>query len=239
MKLTKLLAFGALASAVSLMGGCGGSGGNSLPDPALRVINLAPDVNIDVDLNNSTLVSNVPFLATNTNFSSKTADPYDFFIRESGSGSDLVAEAYTLSKNVDYLYLVFGLKNFGSEPLKRLRGSLLSFSRTAPNGTKARVLAFNAYVRATGFETPAVQFRSPGDSPQISFPVTAFGGGTSLELDAGSTTLQARVSGAEEVVAEATQVLDPGKIYLMVLSGVEGGSGVTAPAIRFFQIQTE
>ena len=227
-----------ISAALLLIAGCGGGGGNELRDAQFRVINLSPGTSIDVSADDSVAVREVDYLEDGTRFVSKDGDTYDFFVRENGTTADLVAEAVSLVDDQDYLYVTLGLKEFGDEPLKRLRGALLNFDRRRPNGTKARIIAVHAYVQAAGSQTPSVQFRGPGDSPQVATGVVPFGGAALLELDAGPQTLEIRPEGGEGALTTSTTTFLPGRIYVAAFTGIEGGTGDQAPALRFFEIET-
>ena len=231
MKSVRILGLGALAVTILACGG-GGVTTVELPDPKVRLINLAPAVSLDLVVNDSAIVSNAGSGGSATTFTSVAAEEKDFSINENGSSIVIDSQARTLNKDTDHLVLAFGLKDFGTENVKRLRFDFFGVNRVVPNGNKARVYAFNSFVRATGEDSYAVIFKNPGTNPTISFNAVDFGQIASSEIDAGPTTLTAQRQFTETEVVTTTKNFEAGKIYLMVFGGQE-----PSPAITFFEIQ--
>lgn len=231
MKSARILGLGALAITILA---CGGGSGTTaeLPDPNFRLINLAPSVALDFVVNDTTVVSNAASGGSTTTFSSVAAEEKDFSINENGSSIAIDSQSRTLNKDTSHLALAFGLKDFGTENVKRLRFDFFGVNRVAPNGNKARVYAFNSFVRATGEDSYAVTFKNPGTNPTISFNAVDFGQITSSEIDAGPTTLTAQRQFTETEVVTTTKDFEAGKIYLMVFGGQEPTATIT-----FFEIQ--
>lgn len=223
-----LLAIGSLI-------GCGGSG-SPLPDPNYRFINLCPDASLDLLVNDDTEFANVAFMQDPTDFKSVKSEIKDFSIEENGSTVIIDSQTNTLAGNTDTLVLAYGLNNFGTEPEKRLRIGFQQINRIAPNGTKSRVYAMNAFNRDLGNQNYSVVFKNPGTLATITFSAVALGGVTMQEIDAGPTTLVAQRENTETEVASVTKTFEAGKIYLMVLTGTESGTGALAPTINFIEI---
>jgi len=231
MKCARIVGLGALAITILA---CGGGGGTpaELPDPNFRLVNLAPGVSLDFYVNDAVAVSNVGFGATSTSFRSTKSEEQDFSVNENESSIVIDSQAKTLNKNSNHLAIAFGLKDFGTENLKRLRFDFFDVNRLVPNGNKSRVYAFNSFVRSTGEDSYAVTFKNPGLNPVIQFNAIDFGQITSNEIDAGPTTLTAQRQFTESEVVTVTQNFEAGKIYLMVFGGQE-----PSPTITFFEIQ--
>lgn len=236
MKLRSGLAVFGFLSMVGTMVACGGGSSSVLPDPNNRFINLCPDANLDLLVDDTTEYSNIAFLDSTTLFKSVKSEVKDFGIAENGSTVLIDAISATLPGNTDTLVLAYGLNNFGSENEKRLRLSFQSVNRVAPNGSKSRVYAMNAFNRLAGNQNFAVIFKNPGTISTVNFPGVAFGGVTMQEIDSGPVTLVAQRENTETEVATVTKTFEPGKIYLMALTGNEGGAGAFAPTITFIEI---
>lgn len=217
---------------------CGGGGGTILPDPNYRFINLCPDASLDLMVDDDTTVTNVAFLADTTLFQSVKSEDKDFSILETGSTVVIDSQATTLGGNTDTLVIAFGLNNFQTENEKRLRFIFQQVNRVAPNGTKARVYAMNAFNRDFGNQNFAVTFKNPGTISTVNFNPVNLGELDVKEIDAGPVTLVAQRLNTETVVATVTKTFESGKVYLMALTGTESGTGAQAPTISFIEIPT-
>ena len=215
--------------------GCGGSG-SPLPDPNYRFINLCTDVTLDFVIDGTVTVPNVGFMDSTTTFKTVEAKIKDFGIEQNGSTVLLDNQAFTLTGNTDTLMVAFGLLNNGTETEKRAQFAQESVNRIAPNGTKARVYAFNAFDRDPGNQNFSIIFKNPGTLSSINFPSIAFGNMTMLEIDASTQTLVAQRENTETEVATVPKTFEAGKIYVMALTGTESGTGATAPTINFIEI---
>ncbi len=234
-----VLGVSAVIAALTLAG-CGGGGGTgtSVKKPKIRVFNASPDSNpIRLDLNTDTLEPAVPYLDASTVFKSKNPATYDVGLFDSISGDSLWAETATVSNNTSYVFIAFGLENFGSETIKRIRTVELSVDLTPPVGNKATLLVFHAFNRGVGLDTPAIDFQNPGDNPQFQLTNITYGNGQSLTVDSGSAlTFQARRNGTEQVYATSTPTLDAGGVYLVLVSGIDGAASPQDPQINYFKL---
>ncbi len=236
-RLFAALAVGLLAL---LFAGCGGGGnGPNLPDPIIRFINSSPDSNpLDFFINTDKDASALAYLSSSIDITTKQGD-HDLTVQDSTTQNELDAIAFTFSRNVKYVGLTVGLENFGTENLKRLQLLAFSYDKTPPNGTKARLLIVHGYMRAPGFDTPNIDFQSPGNNPQFSSPNIAFASSPAvLLIDAGvSLPFQARRAGTENVLAsDPGTTFDAGGIYLTLVTGVEAQVGVEAPQIKYIKL---
>jgi hypothetical protein len=231
MKTAKLLGLGALAIMILA---CGGGGGTTaeVPDPTIRVVNLSPSVGVDFYVNDTVVASNVATGGSSPSFLPTENAEQDYALHETGSGIAIDSQSKTLNKNSNHLAIAFGLKDFGTENAKRLRFDFFEVFRLAPNGNKARVYAFNAFVRTPGEDSYAVVFKNPGLNPVLQMSPVDFGQITSAEIDAGPITLTAQRQFTETEVVTVTKDFEAGKIYLMVFGGQD-----PTPTITFFEIQ--
>lgn len=217
--------------------GCGGSVGK-LPDPNYRFINFCTDASLDMLIDDTTEFTNIAFLDSTTLFKTTESKIEDFSIEETGSTVVLDNQTQTLPTNSDNLFIAFGLKDFGTENEKRLRFLSQPINRAIPNGSKARVYGMNTYNRSVGNQNFAVIFKNPGTISTINFNPVNFGDVTVQEIDAGPTTLTAQRQNTDTEVATVTKNFEAGKVYLMALTGIEGGTGAATPAINFIEIPT-
>jgi hypothetical protein len=239
MRPSSLNRFVCLSTLCLVLFGCGGDGSkNTLtnPDkPTLTAVNASPDsVGLDFRVGDEAVGSGLSYLQTSPRVS-KDADDYDVTIRPTSGGIDADDQVLTTVDGRDYILLALGLANYGDEPIKRLRLSPFDFDRTVPNGNKARLIVINSYIRQPGFETPAIDFQD-GDVPQFQLTNIAFGAHQSILVDAGTIIFQARRTGSELVYATKTQTFESGKIYVVLLTGVEGETGAKVPQIAFLPI---
>lgn len=224
--------------AAAFVVGCGGNGTDSslAPDPIVMWVNVSPDSSpIDFFVDGELKANNRTYLATPEPFASIEPGDSDCTIAPDG-GDEAWSEAVGLNRDESYIIASFGLQNYGTENLKRMRIAILRTDRTGQNNS-ARIFIFHAYNRAQGFQTPALDFQNPGNNPQYRKDGILFGNRVDLIVDAGSYTFVARRSGTEsEVTPQITKNFESGKIYLAVITGVEGATGAQAPKIEFFDI---
>jgi hypothetical protein len=220
--------------------GCGGGGGGTTDTPrtpAVRAVNASPDSTaLDFLLDDRTVGSKLPYLGSAADFANVDAGDYDLIVRENAEGSDIDNLVVSLTGQRSMVAVAVGLKNFGTENLKRLRVVPIEVDRSLPNGNKARLIVVNGFSRATGFETPSVDFQD-GENPQFKLEDIEFGRSKAMVIDAGSVNFQARRSDSELVYAEGTQTFGPGKIYLAVVAGIEGEAGTKAPRIHYVELR--
>lgn len=221
-----------------VLAACGGGGGGSSPNkPRLRYLNASPDASpLSFSLDGNLRASGIGYLDLSPEFDEEDADSYDLTVKEDGDNPDF--DAITASFGDDREYMVFGvgLENFGTETLKRLRLFVSEVSLTAPNGNKSRIYVLHAFNRATGFDTPNIDLRNPGDNPQYKVENISYGTIGALEIDASTQTFVARRSSSESVYVTKTETFVGGGIYIGIVSGVENAVGPTAPAITFIRI---
>lgn len=219
-------------------GGSGGGGGSN--DPTMRFYNASSDsISLNFLLDDDVVGQQLAYGQSTANFADQDADTRDLRLQENGTSIDIWSEVITLQKDRHYLVTALGLENFGSENLKRLRFVVNEINRTPPNGTRARLVIIHCYNRATGFETPSLDFQTPGDNPQFRAADIGYGASKILEVDAGNQTYEVRRGGTENVLFSKNVTLGGGKIYAVYLLGVEGETGSAEPKIEFVEIQPD
>jgi len=241
-----VLAIAACALA-ALLSGCGGGGNPSgLPDPLIRFVNCSPDSNpLDFFINLDNKAPALTFLSSTGDLSTKRGDK-DISVQDSTNQIEQDALSFTFADDNKYVSMTVGLENFGAENQKRLRLLAFQYDKNAPNGSTARLLIVHAYMRATGFDTPNIDFQGGNtgtydpNNPQFKVTDVPFANATpsTLEVDSGVPLIfQARRAGTENVVAsDASTTFDAGGIYLALITGVEGGAGVEAPQVKYIKI---
>jgi hypothetical protein len=238
--MSRWLWFALLLFAAFFVSSCAGGGGNPEDDPTVRVANASPDsTSLEFLLNDDVHVGPVPYLGSTPSFVSLEQDVIDIRIREVGATMELWAEVLNFANDNHFLLVAAGLENYGTEVEKRLRLVTVNVNRTAPNGNKARLYVLHGYSRQSGFQTPAIDFQTPGDNPQFEIEEIDFGTTKDVEVDSGALIFEARRTGTQNVLVSAPVTLGAGKIYLVIVSGIEGATGVQAPQISLIELQTE
>lgn len=224
-----------------LAAGCGGGGTSSLLDkPEVMFFNASPDIaGLDFYLDDTLLAANVAFEA-GSDF--VITDPQDrdigIFEANTTNNFDLIFD--TFERNKHYLVSSIGLADFGNDFKKRVRVVLTEVDRHIVQGTKSRLIILHAYCREEGFETPAIDFQSPGNNPQYKASNIEFAETSTLLIDAGVRSFDARRTGTEEVYASLTNfTFGAGKIYLVYVTGVENGVGNAAPQVIVKEIPSK
>lgn len=226
------------AIAVSLVAcGGGGGGGGSTNDPRIRYVNASPDTApVTFTLDDGDEATGVGYLGLSSAFEDLEQESYDVSVREDGDNPSLDAFTTQFTNDNEYLLACVGLKNFGSEPFKRLRLVNLQINLTAPNGSRSRIYVLHAFNREGGLDTPNIDMRNPGDNPQYKVENIAFGALGTLEIDASTQTFVARRNNSESVYATETFTFAGGGIYLAIVGGIENAGGVQTPQIEFIRL---
>lgn len=235
------------------MSGCAGGGAlNVLPDPTYRFVNASVDSTLNVSLNDVDVATGVAYLGSTPNFASveyrsESDGGYDATVYVPGTETE-VRNYQEWSRDAEYIWVAYGLRNYGTEQTKRLDQLHFRVDRDAPVGNRARLVIFNALVERDGVDPYAVDFRSydptnpaGSENPQFSKGNLAFGSFDSnsnvLDIDSGTLTFQARQSAADAAViyAQKTYTFSPGGVYLALVSG-KVGSTTTPPTITYVQL---
>lgn len=235
----------ALATAALAAMSCGGGGGTGeVVKPKIRFLNASPDSSgvdytFDLDVRGTDVQFQQvqPAIGANPSFIEVDPKAYDVITSDHNTAEQLDAQALNVTASNTFLFASFGLRNYGTEPLKRFRTTMFPLDMTAPNGNKAKLFVFHGFMRATGFETPPVDFQNPGDNPQYRITGIDFGNSNTITVDSGnSLTFEVRRSGTEQVYVSSTPTLDAGGIYFVLITGVEGGAGPQAPSVTYLKL---
>lgn len=207
---------------------CGGGGGGSADNPVIMFVNSSADANgLDFKMNDTVEASNLSFLATTPDFEEfefkgADVDGWDVSLHLNVDDTEIDRQAIIFPTNSDTLVIAHGIKNFAvGEEIKRLRFTPISANRLQPNGNKARLIIFHGFERSLGNTTPAVEFRNPTETPLNNTGSINPGASATLLVDSGSQDWEIRRAGASGVFATKTQILQSGKVYLVLLSGIE------------------
>lgn len=228
------------------LAGCGGGGKGRVTDATLRVFNAVCDsTSLDIIAADNDgeypFGTNLPYLGSSPNFARIEGKEYDFILRESGTSNELWAILAQLVANRHYMLVAVGLQNYAlGEEEKRAQLTGIDIDRAKPNGNKARIVVVHNYNRMVGFETTPIDFQTPGDNPIFKIENILPQNFSTVEIDADGVTpltVEARRAGSELILVSETTTLGAGKIYLVLVSGLEGGAGVQAPRIEFIEVQ--
>jgi hypothetical protein len=181
-------------------------------------------------------------LASGTGSDFALTDPQDrdVSVHDAGTTTEYDLILQTFARNKHYVLSNIGLVNFGGEFEKRLRLVATEVDRHLLNGSKARLVIFHAFSRASGFQTPNIDFQNPGNNPQYKAGNIEFATSSVMTIDAGVRTFEARRAGTEEVFATLTNYdFGVGRMYLVFVMGVEGGAGAQTPQIVVKEIPTK
>ena len=226
----------ALLAALSVLAGCGG-GGAGLPDPRLRFVNACSDsTSLGLTVDDEPVLTSQALFGISDVGTVDTGER-DVTLVESSPTSQLDALVVTFTNDTDTLIAAVGLENYGAEPLKRAQLAVTKINTQAPNGTKARLIVIQGFNRASGLNTPQVDFKNPGDNPQYVLSNIDPAAIRSFDVDSGSQTFGVyRTGTSTEYIAPSALTLEAGKIYLVMLTGVEGETGTLTPAMTLTAI---
>ncbi|QYK53916.1 MAG: DUF4397 domain-containing protein [Fimbriimonadaceae bacterium] len=207
---------------------CGGGGGSSQDKPVIMFVSSSADAGgLDFKMNDDISASNLAYLGTTPNFAEfdfrgADVDGWDVSLHLTGGGTEIDRQAIVFGIGTDSLVIAHGIKNYSvGEEVKRLRFTPISANRLQPIGNKARLIIFHGFERSAGKSTPAVEFRNPSETPLYNTGSINPGASATLLVDSGSQDWEIRRAGASGVFASKTQNLQPGKVYLVLLSGIE------------------
>lgn len=188
----------------------------------VMIVHASPNApNVDVRLNNTVALTNVPFPA-NSEYNTVTAGNTNIKISATGTTN------YVIDANVNFManmnYSVFAI-----DSVNKIKAAVVSDNLATPASGKAHVRFFHLSPNA-----PAVDIAVTGGS--VLFPNRSFNDqstNTSLQnftpVDAGTYNLEVRVAGTTTVALPLPGVsLAAGKIYTVFAKGFLGGTGAQA-----------
>lgn len=243
-----LLAAGSVLMAGLGLSGCGGENvGIELPDPVLMFLNASPDSgDIEFLLNGEVVQPGLAYLEKSPQFieveyESDQDGGYDLTTKDAASDLEFDREFVVFNRDTSNLIVAVGIRDhLDSEPEKRVRHYRFTLDRIQPIGNKSRLIVVHAMNRQPGDMTPSIQFRNPGDNPQYRLNDIAVGAARTLVVDSGTWDWEVRRQDADGEVIYATstgKALEPGKIYIVLVSGIENDPEPTRqPVITFYEI---
>ena len=188
----------------------------------VMIVHASPNApNVDVRLNNTVALTNVPFPG-NSEYNSVAAGNTNIKISPTGTTT------YVIDANVPFMaemnYSVFAI-----DSVSKIKAAVVTDNLAAPATGKAHVRFFHLSPNA-----PAVDIAVTGGS--VLFSNRSFNdqaANTSLQnftpLDAGTYNLEVRVAGTTTVALPLPGIsLAAGKIYTVFAKGFLGGTGAQA-----------
>ena len=246
-KSLKRLTQGLLGTVVVLSvfaAGCGGTtaSGSTGKDPEVIVVNASPDADpLAYFFNDDQYGGDLASKMVSALFMLPPLDPsaggYDVSLEDPDRFNQWDIQQLTFAKDSSTILAAVGLRDPGSEPLKRLRFVSITPNRVAPIGNRCRLIILHAFLRQAGFGTPKLALQNDTDNPTFQSSSVSFGDSTVLEVDSGT------YSGANHWLAKDPDndqiyidnpgvTLKPATIYLVLISGLEGAN----PTITFKEI---
>jgi hypothetical protein len=244
--MVKRLSLLAIFTSLLLVGGCGGGGASSNTKPHVLFINASADAGaLDFRLDDDPQATNLSYAVSNGAFSDidfhgADVDGWDVSLHLNSNGTEIDREAIIFGQDVDNIIVAHGIKNYGTEQLKRLRFSNFAVNLTRPNGNKAKLYVFHGFELATGNDTPQVTFKTPGDNALFTTSAIDPGSFALLNTDSGSLTFEARRSGTQGIYTTVTKNLKAGGVYLVLISGIENDPTPSNDiTIRFIELPSK
>lgn len=232
--------------------GCGGGtitdiGDADKPGPHVIFFNVSPDAGaLDFYLDEVRYGTSVGYVTGLTGIQAFVDIPfiddengtYDIGARpENGAEDtelDLLAQALERDSNV--FITAFGKvtidENDPSDSDKIFQISVTNLTLTRPNGNKARLIAFNGFMRSQSNFNVNMSIQTPGDNPQFKVTDVPFGTFKEALVDSGTFTYQLRRADVDDSVIYAERVVDlaPGGTYVVFFSGIEKANDADPPA---------
>jgi hypothetical protein len=236
-----------LSIAVALVGlvGCAGNGVAGTgqdPNPFVRFVNGVPDsAALEFFFDDSRMSQGLAYLQSTPNFAQVNAQEYDVLVQEVGRPETQEVAIETFERNQHAVLVAVGLVDPDDDFEKRMRVARVNFDRTAPVGTQARIVVVNGYMEDQPGLNPSIDFQNPGDLPLFFSRDIAFGTGAVIqEVTAGEQVFVARRNNTEdEITPRVTVNLEPGRIYLALVSGRQNAAAeAQQPRITFIELQT-
>ncbi len=229
-----------------LLASCAGSGTTNANDPKVIFITASPDGgSLQFRMDDEIAADALAYLASSGDFvehefKGADVDGYDVSLHDAGSTFEFERQAIVFAEDTDSVVLAHGIRNFGvGEELKRLRFFSFTVDRSAPVGNKARLFVVHAIERSPGLLTPAVKLQNASTNPQFATGDIAPGGMSSILVDSGTGTWFVRRSGTQADFVSQALTLDPGSVYVVLMSGIEADADVARqPKITLIKLTT-
>lgn len=241
------------AGVVLFVSGCGGSSsGPGSKDPLIMYLNSCQDGPVVFFANDENVSGTLAYRAK-TGFKSlpfidQAQGGYDISIEEPDRSEVWDTQFGVFQKDTSSVIAAVGVKNPPpAELTKRLKLVQFSPDRTTPIGNRARLLFFHAFNRKSPFGTPQLVLQTAGDQPLFQSETTDYSKSVTLEVDSGryksdpnpslDTHWLAKDPDNEQIYAQNLDVtLEPGGIYIVLVSGVENANANIKSTIQFLKI---
>jgi hypothetical protein len=212
-------------------------------------VNSSPDAPaLDFYIDDRVTGNSLAYLGASPAYVRTDPEEKDLSVTRDGSLEQIEAKTFTFANDRYYAILTIGKLNF-TEFLNRIQLVELEINVTTPIGNTARIIPVNAFLRADDQLTPNVDIRSPGDNPAFRRENIAYAtAGASFDVpvnpNAAQRTLEfvVRRNGSDRQYIPATvgQTVrftpESGRVYLAMITGIEGQTGAQAPQIRFIRL---
>lgn len=233
--LIRLAAAGVCLAAI----GCGGGGGVISTDFFVRFTNNVVDLpgGVDVFVNQEPYAVSLGYGGSTPDYDNLTTEEeiYIFDLFRAGTQNIIDSWAEIPRERQSHHLVAIGAADAGSQqPLARIVA--ITVNRNRPSGTNARLIVVHGFVREPGRQSPKIDLlRSGKISPEVSD--LAFADTQTFLLAAGTYDFEVRIAGlmSGTLFTKPGVAVEGGKVYLVVIRGVEGGSGVFAPDIQFIE----
>lgn len=232
---TRLAAAGICLAAV----GCGGGGGEISTDFFVRFTNNVVDLSggVDVYLNQEPYAVSLGYGGSTPDYDNLTTETELYFFDLFRAGTQNIVDSWVEIPRAGQSHhlVAVGAADAGpQQPVARIVA--ITVNRNRPSGTNARLVVVHGFVREPGRQSPNIDLlRSGKISPEVSD--LAFADTQTFLLPAGTYDFEVRIAGlmSGTLFTKAGVPIEGGKVYLVVVRGVEGGSGVFAPDIQFIE----
>lgn len=232
---TRLAAAGVCLAAF----GCGGGGGEVTGDFFLRFTNNVVDLpgGVDLNLDQEPYAVNLGYGGSTPTYDNLTTREDLHFLDLYRAGTRNIVDSLVEVPRLDQSHhiVAIGAADAGAQqPLARM--VVVNVNRNRPSSNNARLVVLNGFVRIPGRQSPNVDLlRSGRIAPEIAD--LAFGDFKEFLLAAGTYDFEVRIAGlmSGTLFTKNGVTVEGGKVYLVVIRGLEGETGVFAPDLQFIE----
>jgi hypothetical protein len=233
------LARTAVCASVAVAIGCGGGGGEVTRDFFLRFTNNVVDLpgGVDVLLDQEPYAMGLGYGGSTPGYQNLTTEKNLYFFDLYRAGTQNLVDSWAEIPRADESHhlVAIGAADAGPEqPLARILA--VKVNRIRPTGNNARLLVVNGFVRQPGRQTPKIDLiRSGKIQPEIED--LEFAKAAEFLLAAGTYDFEVRIAGLQSgtLFTKTGVTIEGGKIYFVVIRGLEGAGGVFAPDLQFIE----
>lgn len=216
--------------------GCGGGGLSELIAYSLRFTNCVPDLGgLDYYVDDALEISNQAFAASSA-YDKASDNARSHFIDVNDAGTSNVLDSIEIDRIHKQSSHVFalGLAAPGNQQ-PGLRLIAVTVNRKPPTGNNAFIIVVHGFIREVNFPTPNIDLHRTPDSTVITN--LPFGNFDVFTVAAGTYDFTVRITGIEDsvLISKPGLAIQGGKVYTMLLQGVEGQGGSIAPDIQLIE----